>query len=603
VRVQFETFNTGGTRTSTPSSSNRGTDDPAFRGFDYMQSFYAGVSAQPTERLSAQFSFNVLGHVPENRIEEIFYENVGQPETVLGPNGPVTLSDMERVRIYRASMRWDADLFSLEGFYRTGHYHWGVEGDFFGLYREANYGPNLDIYNGQAPFGVEFTGRGALDGFAVAFGKELWWGANPALVARYGLQIGGMDVTAVYHEDLAAQRADDAVSSFAVPEQKTRRGSLQMSTDIGPFGVQLGGIWSGNTKVGDAYQIAELSGGTYTIFQDQVEDLDTFGGKIRLTYQSGRLNWYGEGALMGLVADAGPPNQLDYTGWSLRNWGSGNLNLVRSGFTFQIGDFQIGPNFLYQQPIVGPIPAGVPAPGRPRNIIDDPFVVRGGNREMIAGELMITFDTDPATWLWQWDNVVQEGAPFAASLGIVFRHMPTTQDAAIGILADGRTPFAFPGATPARDLWEVNARFVGSPSPRVRYNVTVYGGEGEPNGDSQRSINRYGGDAVIAIGSVMFRGFARINDWGNYDYHRDFNLTFPLQFMADLSHSVGSPQWFDAPQTRIGIRGLWRSLDTNSSRYCPVTNLNNVGLPVCNPNGIGADGNEWEIRTYLDFAM
>ena len=37
----------------------------------------------------------------------------------------------------------------MRGFYRTGHYHWGYEGDLFGLYPEANYGPNLDIYNGE----------------------------------------------------------------------------------------------------------------------------------------------------------------------------------------------------------------------------------------------------------------------------------------------------------------------------------------------------------------------------------------------------------------------------------------------------------------------
>ena len=31
-------------------------------------------------------------------------------------------------------------MFRLEAFNRTGHYHWGYEGDFFGIYREANYG-------------------------------------------------------------------------------------------------------------------------------------------------------------------------------------------------------------------------------------------------------------------------------------------------------------------------------------------------------------------------------------------------------------------------------------------------------------------------------
>ena len=57
----------------------------------------------------------------------------------------------------------------LRGFYRTGHYHWAYEGDFFNLYREANYGPNLDLYNGEIS-GIEVDAKGALKGLKAAFG-------------------------------------------------------------------------------------------------------------------------------------------------------------------------------------------------------------------------------------------------------------------------------------------------------------------------------------------------------------------------------------------------------------------------------------------------
>jgi hypothetical protein len=63
---------------------------------------------------------------------------------------------------------------------------------------------------------------------------------------------------------------------------------------------------------------------------------------------------------------------------------------------------------------------------------------------------------------------------------------------------------------------------------------------------------------------------SEINDWGPYDYHRDFNLTFPLQLMADLSTTLGKPDWLDLPETRIGIRGTYRTLDRFSPRYSPV---------------------------------
>jgi hypothetical protein len=67
-------------------------------------------------------------------------------------------------------------------------------------------------------------------------------------------------------------------------------------------------------------------------------------------------------------------------------------------------------------------------PRKTRNIQDDPFAVRG---ETVAGELY-SYDPTPATWMYEWDNDFAEDAKFAMNLGFVFRHQPTTQDAAIG---------------------------------------------------------------------------------------------------------------------------------------------------------------------------
>jgi hypothetical protein len=39
-------------------------------------------------------------------------------------------------------------------------------------------------------------------------------------------------------------------------------------------------------------------------------------------------------------------------------------------------------------------------------------------------------------WMYEWDNDFAEDAKFAMNLGFVFRHQPTTQDAAIGFLAN-----------------------------------------------------------------------------------------------------------------------------------------------------------------------
>ena len=154
LRLKFETYSTGGSNISTPSADQASDGYPSFRGFDHLQSFWTDFQVKPAGNVQGDLSLSILGNVPVNPIDEIFYENRGRPQTVLNESGEaVTLPDAERIKVYRASVTWEEPWFLLNGFYRTGHLHWGYEGDFFGLYRDAYYGNNLDIYNGEAPVG------------------------------------------------------------------------------------------------------------------------------------------------------------------------------------------------------------------------------------------------------------------------------------------------------------------------------------------------------------------------------------------------------------------------------------------------------------------
>ena len=299
---------------------------------------------------------------------------------------------------------------------------------------------------------------------------------------------------------------------------------------------------------------------------------------------------------MGLVANGGADQTQTFTGWKLRDNGSGNQTNFLSGFTYSFGDFQVAPNFLWQKPIVDAMPNDVTGPGRLRNVIDDPFVVRA-NRETTAGEILFTYDPTPGTWMYQWDNDRKEDAKFAMNLGFVYRHLPTTQDAHVGFLAD-RTIFAFNNSAPAEDLWEVHSRVVSKISPDFGVIANIYAGNGQANGDSQRTIDRFGTDVRVIYKKMKISGAVKVNDWGPFDYHRDFNLTFPLQLMLDFSTSVGKQDWFILPSTKVGIRGTWRSLDEFSPRYLPNEALPFANSPIISPVGFG-NGSEWEIRTYI----
>ena len=602
VRVELETYSTGGYLVSTPEEApERNPSYPSHRGFDKMQSFYADLSARPTQNMITNVSFNVLGDVPRNPIDEIFYENRGRPRTIRTNGGEtLALQDVERLKVYRADVSWDDRWFQLNGFFRSGHYHWGYEGDFFGLYREANYGPNIDIYNGAAPVGMEIAGKRSLNGWKVAIGPELWWGANPAVLGKYRGRVGSFEATAIYQEDLA--EAGKASSSFAIPLPPTRKATLHVAATTGDLMLEAGGIWSGSTKAGQPFQLVDGSPGNYLVLEDEIRPSDAFGAKAKITLTGGRLLWYLQAAAMGLVADGGSDQTQTFTGWTLKDTGHGNQRNVITGFAITSGNWQVAPNFLWRKPLVGPVPGDAPAPGRPRNILDDPFAVRG-NRETRAAEILLTYDPTPATWMYNWDSDVREDARFAASLGFVYYSFQTTQDAGIGIFADGRSTFAFPGAPPARDLWEAKARIVAKRSPASGIVANVYAGKGEPNGDDDRAVSRAGLDLRLIGGPVKFETMARVNDWGPYDYHRDFNLTFPLQLMGDISYALGLPEWFDLPQTRFGVRAVMRTLNEYSPRYCPTRSPDDFGRMECNPRLGGENGREWEIRTYLHIGM
>ena len=604
-RMEFETYSTGADNIPTPETPIPGRNTPAFQGFDQAQSFYVDVEAKPSDAVVGRMSLNILGNVAENRIDEIFYENRGRSRTMIDEQGnEFENTDLNRLAVYNASVTWDDRWFTLDAFYRVGHIHWQYEGDFFGLYRDAYYGPNLDIYNGVAPVGFEVDGKKSLRGLTMAFGPQLWWGANPAVFLKDQRNVLGADWTLVAQEDFSQQT--EFTSSVAIPVRENRKVSLQAQKRIGPFDAEGGILWAGSPRVGETFQImlddAEAPYTQNDIRQDTIKDEDAFGFKAKLIYQKGRWNWYGQGAYMGLVADGGETRIPTFTGWGLKDSGSGNQINAVTGLAVGMGNWQIGPNFLWQKPIVGPMPHSsdlVGTPGRPRNWIDDPFAVLW-NRETTAAELMITYDETPATWLWAWDNDVRENANLAASMSFMVKRHHTTSDARLFIAEEGQV-YPFGGGTPARDLWEVKSRVVKTIGSNAKSVSNIYFGNAEPNGDNERLIERFGFESRIVWPAVAFGGAIRLNDFGPYDYHVDHNLTYPMQLTADLSYSLGRPKWLGLPQTRFGVRATYRTLDRYSPRYQPE-GAAEPGFQELYPEGLD-EGSEWEIRTYMHLVL
>jgi hypothetical protein len=135
-------------------------------------------------------------------------------------------------------------------------------------------------------------------------------------------------------------------------------------------------------------------------------------------------------------------------------------------------------------------------------------------------------------------------------------------------------------------------------TPDIGLIANVYFGNAQANGDDGRLVERIGGDVRVVYKKMKLISSVKINDWGPFDYHRDFNLTYPTQLMLDLSTSVGKPNWFILPDTKVGIRGTVRTLNQYSPRYLPNLTAEFATEPTISPVGF-PNGNEWEIRTYV----
>ena len=224
----------------------------------------------------------------------------------------------------------------------------------------------------------------------------------------------------------------------------------------------------------------------------------------------------------------------------------------------------------------------------PRNALADPFVVLD-NRETIGGELLFVLDPTPATWYWIWDRDRREDADFAAHLDLVYRPQPTSRDATLIILADG-SQVPSPAAPPAHDVWNATFAWFTAAALPMRLSGTLYVGQDQANAGDPRLVTRYGGSLQLVRSGLSASTTVKLRDWGPYDYHRDFNLTYPFQWYGDASYGLPRSA-FGTADARLGLRGQVRTLDGFSEGY------------VIDPARPRTLGTEAEVLSYIEVRL
>jgi beta-galactosidase len=385
-------------------------------------------------------------------------------------------------------------------------------------------------------------------------------------VVKYDFDFAGVDYTFIHSEDLA--RLGDSATATQATERQSRQTTIYAAKDLTPsIKLELGGIMSATEKVDDAYD--RISGDQ--IIVDEIEFTDTLGFKGRLSFDLLNTRSYVAANIGGLVADGG--EGLREFGTRLPYSALGNKNEFEAGVMMNFGNFMVFPRILYRENLVDANPSipadigpgGVLFPGLvPRNRDDDPFAVLD-NREARAAELMLTWDPTPETPFYAWDNDMREDSAFAYNIGVNYTEYPTFTDAYLFFFDEGGFNAPFGGGLPSEDVWTVASRMVFNPNIGARYIADLLVGSQQSTGNpvgGTRDFYELKGTMILDNRHIL-TGYFKKDAWGPYDFHRQFNVTFPEQYMLD--YSILLDQRRDRLRsTQIGIRALYRSLDENS---------------------------------------
>jgi len=542
--------------------------------FSHGEMIFLDFEFQPTTKIEGNFTLNLLGNVVDKQLEqyygkrgETFTTVISETEDEMEVTTTKEIKDNERVEIYSFEAIYNNKYFDLTTFYHVPRYHWGYDGDTYGLLWEATDMEGMDIWNAKAPYGFEFFGKRSLKGLTVVAGPEIYWGANPKAIVKYDFGGEKYKYSFIHSEDI--KRAGTASTATEATNPATRQTALSLETQLTSGAkLELGYLFSGSEKIDDEFSYVDEE---ENIYLDKIKFEDTQGVKAKITFDAFKIAKIDASVnYAGLVADAG--NHIREFDTLIPYSSLGNKVAFETGMLLPMGDVWLLPRFFYREnliesnPIIDPYTDGTNFyPGlTPRNRDADPFAVLG-NREAVSGELFVTYDPTPATYFYAWDNFKREDAPFAFSIGGNYTKYPTTTDAYLFYYQEGKTNASFGKGLPAEDLWLAKGRFIMNPNPNLMVITNIEGGKqqatGNPDGESPKYLSL---DAKFVINQRHYiSGYAKKNAWGPYDWYRQFNITFPYQFMLDYSLLIDN--FLDELiSSRIGFKSIFRTLDENS---------------------------------------
>jgi len=455
----------------------------------------------------------------------------------------------------------------IHGFYHSGRGGWMDRGDFFNFALEAWDTHTGDLWNIKGPMGVHFThglGFGENQGLSILAGPRVFAGANPMIIAmwnqdipreghlfRYSVAVGQEFSTHnldFLHPDFP-NPPNAGWEAFLPPthDKAATRASIWFSwephiSDTSGLVAQAGVLTSNSQMVGYSWT-APVNG---QLSSGEIDMMDTLAFKARVEYSP--IQHFGlmaEFVYAGLVANTNwHPQQI---GTLLGDIGIGNRMEVKGGVTGSYGNFALGLNALWRQPIAGPSDS----------FATNPFRV-GENRETLALELIFAFDMEPGSWIWWWNNPDTEGSLFATTIVVRYSILEGATDPGFWYHDTDILVWYAHGFPETRGNYSIDWRKFFNPNNDLRFVNTLSFTRGHPLGlhevgNGRETINGWSNTLQVRYRRFIAGGTIVRNLWGTgYDF--DWNFTHPWRWHTEFAFSFDPRPSLMESTNRVGIR-------------------------------------------------
>jgi len=495
------------------------------------ESLFLNLGFRPMERVVGELGVEVVGNYADTLYQPI------NDEHRLDFN-------KERFRWVKGELKYQGDWLKANLFRGIGHYHWGYEGDIFGLYPEQY---DIDTYRRVSgrpiPQGGEITISRFVGGKAtVVTGPELVWGSDWSTYARYNFWCGSLAWAMIYKNEKI---------KWGKENEHLQAGEISAQTkllDIFPF--QFGLLYQ-PFRVGYKYTYVKASApyDKNDIKEGETDHWDAIG--IKTSIRTREIPWLNRATLTYTYAGLVAGNKHEIL-LQLEKALSGSLNSTLE--------------FTYRHPVLGPVPyiyeGTEDNPGPPLALprgANDPFWVNQDNREATLLALFFTYDPTPGTWFYRWQpNILeewnlnpQEDAKISFALGYFLSYFPTTTDLQTYYSKEGEIVWE---PTYSNGMWATK-RPIHSFSLIAKVNtggpkflINMRGGESLATGgmsyttgeDKEKPETDFFSIGMGITEGPYHLGFSFGSAvWGPEEWHRRFGETVDRLYRVSLSRTIG----------------------------------------------------------------